>query len=186
MYHDRKLIPQTVWTKEQDATLVEMAAAGHSASEISRALGGQKTRSAVIGRATRRGIKLGQGLAWVRKRDAARVKVAPAPPRAKVAPKPAAAPVASPVAVPEPAPAPVHVHTREGKPLLSLGACDCRWPLGGPYERARRFCAEPAMGGGRPYCREHWLASLSRDAKDSAIAAEARAAHRRRTAGVRF
>lgn len=41
-----------------------------------------------------------------------------------------------------------------GKRLADLARGDCRFPLGNPARRARRFCGHPARPGG-PYCDAH-------------------------------
>lgn len=209
MYHDRKALypANTRWTAEDDAMLRELAARGMSAGHMVGYFSGRRTRNAIIGRIHRLKIALGRPAPTAADRErrlaqkreemararliredrarAARIAAGKAS-RANVAPKPAAAPVARPVALPEPAPAPVRVHAREGKPLMALKAGECRWGVTPHFARSHRFCAEPVMGEGRPYCREHWLLSLNRDVRDKAIIAEARAAHRRRTAGQVF
>ena len=199
MYHDRKaLYPANArWTAEDDAMLRELAARGMSAGHMVGYFGGRRTRNAIIGRMHRLKIALGRPAPTAADRErrlaqkreemarariiredalrAARIAAGKAA-RARVAPKPAEAPVAPPVAFPEPAPALVHVHARKGKPLLALRLGECRWGVTPHFARSHRFCAEPVMAEGRPYCREHWLAAMPEENRPRAIAFEARAA----------
>lgn len=186
MYHDRKALypANTRWTAEDDAMLRELAARGMSAGHMVGYFGGRRTRNAIIGRMHRLKIALGRPAPTAADRErrlaqkreemararviredrarAARIALGKAS-RARVAPKPAAAPVSPPVALPEHAPAFVHVHVREGKPLMALKPGECRWGVTPHFARSHRFCAEPVMGEGRPYCREHWRMSMASD-----------------------
>lgn len=45
------------------------------------------------------------------------------------------------------------------KTLLSLGPCDCRWPIGDPRQAGFGFCGAQQVAG-RPYCEEHWNMSF--------------------------
>lgn len=62
---------------------------------------------------------------------------------------------------PEPEPAEVlevskfpEVFENRGITIHDLNLSTCRWPLGGRYELAERFCGEPPLPG-RPYCLCH-------------------------------
>ncbi|MBS0240677.1 MAG: hypothetical protein JSS20_00780 [Proteobacteria bacterium] len=50
------------------------------------------------------------------------------------------------------------------KTLETLGANDCRWPVGDPRQANFHFCGE-AVAAGRPYCACHW--DLSRQGERS-------------------
>ncbi|MBX9590484.1 MAG: GcrA family cell cycle regulator [Hyphomonadaceae bacterium] len=41
------------------------------------------------------------------------------------------------------------------KTVASLGAKDCRWPIGDPREQDFHFCGAAQLPG-RPYCDRHW------------------------------
>jgi len=207
MYHDRKaLYPANArWTAEDDAMLRELAARGMSAGHMVGYFGGRRTRNAIIGRMHRLKIALGRPAptaadrerrlaqkheemahARIIREDALRAAILKRLDIAAeaLAPKPATAPVAPPVALPVFTQPPVHA--RKGKPLMALRSGECRWGITPHFARSHRFCAEPVMAAGRPYCREHWLVSLSPEIRDKAVSAEARAAHCKRTAGMRF
>jgi hypothetical protein len=44
--------------------------------------------------------------------------------------------------------------THPGIAFAQLKMTSCRWALGGPWERAERFCGEPVVPG-RSWCAEH-------------------------------
>jgi GcrA cell cycle regulator len=46
--------------------------------------------------------------------------------------------------------APVAAH-----PSIRADRCGCRWPLGEPRTAGFRFCNEPGVVPGKPYCAEH-------------------------------
>ena len=54
----------------------------------------------------------------------------------------------------KPSPAKEMTRPKPGVDLADLGPDQCRYPLGGPKERAREFCGEP-VADGKPYCLEH-------------------------------
>jgi hypothetical protein len=62
------MVGRTTWTEEQRAKVVEMWGAGHTATEISKEMG--KTRNAILGHISRRGINRNGALqSWWRKQD---------------------------------------------------------------------------------------------------------------------
>ena len=44
------------------------------------------------------------------------------------------------------------------KTVVTLDACDCRWPFGDPRHADFHFCGAQQVLG-KPYCQEHWAIS---------------------------
>lgn len=128
------------WTDEMDRILREMAGTpGISCSQIAGALtylGCEVSRNAVIGRATRLGIKTQQ--------NRAERKI-------KHDPKPR-------VRTPDAPPPMLRIDSSEPhrlKALIELEPHECRWPIGGwPDTTPVLFCAKPRCEAS-PYCPGH-------------------------------
>ena len=140
------------WTTALSDIIAKGCSANLAAAELSAQFNRRFTRSAVIGKAKRAGIKLSAGHGGRRgpKGGPSQRKVRP---RAASAPRPdmaarksAGAPKLATVPFqPRPDPRPGAV------PLLELAPDGCRWPSGeGPY----LFCNEPQLAG-EVYCAEH-------------------------------
>lgn len=152
----------STWSAEDNHTLRYMAARGFSGSQIAATL--RRTRSAVLGRASRMGVQLfsdlaGRGLEFVpaekepkRRQRAHRprpVSVAkrPEPALARYVPEPA--PVAIvPVAAPEP------VLAGEPVTLDQLTRRSCRYIAGDPLNGGAMFCGADRQAGSA-YCAAH-------------------------------
>jgi len=209
MYHDRTLNkPISGWSAAEDAFVRKLAAEGLSAGEISKEMRGAKTRCAVIGYCRRAGIKFARSpngsatrsTGWLERRAQARREAqvereerahaaAQARANAMLLEREALQRLAADDAAARSAAAREKLRgdtSREGRPITDLGAKDCRYAVTGFYARPHRFCAEPVMGEGRAYCREHWLRTLSPEIRDKAVSAEARNAHSKRLSGQRF
>ena len=124
------------WTDERVDTLKTLWSEGLSASQIANKLGGV-TRNAVIGKVHRLGLS---------------GRAAPAKPKL-VEPKP------EPQVITRPAPTPSVAMDPatwgESRPTVTtLGANDCKWPIGDPATAEFRFCGQGAQGG-KPYCAYH-------------------------------
>ena len=121
------------WTEERVEVLKTLWNEGLSASQIAGRLGGV-TRNAVIGKVHRLGLS---------------GRAAPAKPKA-VQPDP------------EPAPAPRRPSVEmdpstwgEARATVTtIGANDCKWPIGDPASADFHFCGQGAAGG-KPYCAYH-------------------------------
>lgn len=131
---------KSAWSETDDEILTLMWTNGSSASQIAKALPGDRTRNAVIGRANRLGL---------RKTSPERNRN----PKVKIERK----------APPRRAPRPQRNWTQKSssippesarKALLALNTHDCRWPMGDPQEPGFGFCGarqEPGL----PYCPHH-------------------------------
>ena len=131
-----------MWTEQTVETLKKFALEGRSAAWIATALGAP-SRSAVIGKANRIGIKLAGA------------------PRPQADPRPASragdgrAARGSTLAGPggrAPVPAEVGAMRRIG--LVDLGEDECRWPLGDPEQDDFAYCGL-GVARGRAYCAGH-------------------------------
>jgi GcrA cell cycle regulator len=140
----------SLWTPDQDQTLIDLKATGLTASQIVAQMKNSLTRNAVIGRLHRLGIK-GGGRPWTDERRE-KFKV-PKPDRA--------APISlarvaittlveleTPVAVIEPEPEP------KPHPVMAITNHSCRWPIGDPREPDFRFCTKTRHGS-HVYCADH-------------------------------
>jgi GcrA cell cycle regulator len=151
-----------LWTAEAVEDLKKLALEGKSASHISAALG-VGSRNAVIGKASRIGIKLCGGMgAPVRGKElhrAPRPKWAPARPRVD-APSSRAA-----VALHSVAPPGADRSTGKIFAVAEIGEMrrlrledirdsTCRWPLGDPRSGDFAYCGLPPVGG-QSYCAGH-------------------------------
>jgi GcrA cell cycle regulator len=148
-----------LWTEEAVEVLKELALEGRSASVIAAALG-SASRSAVIGKANRIGIKLNGGRGgYHARRDAGgylesaiRVPVPP-PARARRAKLPSALSVArESTAAWSFAEAEVGEMRRVG--FEEIHELVCRWPLGDPMSGDFAYCGLTSANG-RSYCAGH-------------------------------
>jgi GcrA cell cycle regulator len=156
------------WTEGTVEQLRTLAGQNLSASEIAREIGGGVTRSAVIGKASRLGIKIDSG-----SRGLARPKTK-RPPVVAVQKKTALL-IRNAPATKQPMPPVLLAKTKE-KPaeaaplrltITELSDNSCRWPLGDPSDLATfRYCgadrtnqkratATTMQGGESPYCAAH-------------------------------
>ena len=151
-------VEQMLWTEEAVEVLKELALEGRSASVIAAALGGA-SRSAVIGKANRIGIKLngGRGGCSARRTRAVMRQVQ----LAAMAPQPAPAEQSS---------APPFRCAGGRKAAWSFAEAEvgemrrvgfeeihqfvCRWPLGDPMSGDFAYCGLKAANG-RSYCAGH-------------------------------
>lgn len=132
----------TDWSDERVERLKELWAAGGSASQVARVIGGGATRSAVIGKVHRLGLPLRQE-AW---RGQGNGSPRPRPP---TPPKPAAPA--------QPPPEPLEALVLDGGAhvtILTIGDKLCRWPIGDPMVPGFHFCGR-APQAGSPYCDGH-------------------------------
>ena len=120
------------WTEDRVETLKTLWNEGLSASQIAGRLGGV-TRNAVIGKVHRLGLS---------------GRAAPAKPKA-VQPKAEAPPVRERVVQMDPA-----TFAGSGPTVSSIGANECKWPIGDPATEDFHFCGQGAAGG-KPYCAYH-------------------------------
>lgn len=149
------------WNDETIAKLRELWAAGLSGSAIGLKM--NISKSAVVGKAHRLNlpmrrspIKRSVESSERKPRPPRRAKGATLPPLGSMAaPAPPAAPVAS--AAP-PAP-PAEPDEGASAPRAMLRYIDsrsaCCWPIGEPGSKAFRYCADPIVKMGRPYCAHH-------------------------------
>jgi GcrA cell cycle regulator len=154
--------PPSNWTDERNETLRRMAGQGYSGSQIATEL--HCTRSAIMGRAARMGVKLISNAGSVgrvfapggkepKRRErtlrARPVSVAkrPEPALARYVPEPA------PVAI---VPAPVAEPVLAGEPVTldQLTRQSCRYIAGDPLKDAAPFCGAPRRAGSA-YCAAH-------------------------------
>ena len=125
------------WTEERVEVLKTLWNEGLSASQIAGRLGGV-TRNAVIGKVHRLGLS---------------GRAAPAKPKA-VKPEPAPEPVRAPVR-PRPSVQMDPATWGEGRATVTtIGANECKWPIGDPASAEFHFCGQGAAGG-KPYCAYH-------------------------------
>jgi len=146
-----------LWTKEAIEVLRTLALQGHSARAIAEALGAP-SRSAVIGKANRIGVKLNGGGPG----GAARPRQASdAPSRSIRRPRRADAPGRALVSTfPREAGRPNWIFAEaEVGDMLGVGFEDiaetnCRWPVGDPLNEDFVYCGLPPARG-RSYCAGH-------------------------------
>ena len=123
------------WTDERVELLTKLWGEGKTAAEIAKELGGV-TRNAVIGKAHR--LKLSNRVSPIQQNKKplpVKVQSHTPPPERKV--KKVAA-----------------QDNRQGVPLTSLKANQCRWPIGDPQDECFGFCGARVIPG-LPYCSEH-------------------------------
>jgi GcrA cell cycle regulator len=139
-----------MWTEQAIETLRKLALEGKSAASIAAALGA-RSRSAVIGKACRIGIKLNGG-------GGGRTERRPmeTPRRRSIPRERALVPTVAREQKREHswvfAAAEVGEMRRVG--LLEIGAIQCRWPLGDPTEDDFAYCGLEAAKG-HAYCAGH-------------------------------
>lgn len=140
---------EIMWTDEKTARLRELAP-DYSAADISRRLGPGFTRNAVVGKASRLGIRIRGG------------SFRPGP-KARVFGKAATRSFAKPKkAAPLSWQLPVDPGIREDAPrgikevFLALNGHDCHWPHGDPTSDDFTFCLAPRRDDAQlPYCEFH-------------------------------
>ncbi len=134
-----------LWTDEAVERLKRLALEGFSAAGIAAALGAS-SRNAVIGKASRIGIKLNGG---------GRAS-SPLPPRAAAngARGPAPAPLPSQVRTPAWIFANAEVGEMRRVRFQDIRHLACRWPIGDPGHGDFAYCGLAAAAG-RPYCAGH-------------------------------
>jgi GcrA cell cycle regulator len=145
-----------MWTEQAIETLRKLALEGRSASSIAAALGA-RSRSAVIGKACRIGIKLNGGGTRAT-REGGRTERPPGEtPRRRSIPRdralvPAVAREQKREHSSVFAAAEVGEMRRVG--LLEIGVIQCRWPLGDPTEDDFAYCGLE-VAKGHAYCAGH-------------------------------
>lgn len=161
------------WTKEREELAARLWSEGSSGSEIADQLGEGLTRSAVIGKMSRMGIKSGATMsmdAKAEKRAAAIRARREAAEATRKAGEEALALELARMAPPSP-PEPIHAllepivaplaATGQGRrvTVLDLTARTCRWPMGDPWSDDFTFCgaagADMNCAPPRPYCDCH-------------------------------
>lgn len=152
------------WTDERVELLKKLWAEGLSASQIAGRIG-SVTRNAVIGKVHRLGLS-GRATTTRLKTHRPRPRAAHAPSpqsNARRFVKPRIATVGNPAfrelyrldAEPfVPAEAELDIPMAERKTILTLGECNCRWPIGDPQEQDFHFCGKNKIVG-LPYCEFH-------------------------------
>lgn len=130
------------WTDDRIALLKKLWAEGRTAAEIAKAIGGEITRNAVIGKAHR--LKLASRSSPITETErAAPAKVKkPANTQKVPAPRVRAMPAA-----------PVHINVK-GIKMVDLKERMCRFPLGDPKDPDFKFCGCTSAPG-LPYCADH-------------------------------
>ncbi len=140
------------WTDERIFTLKGHFEAGLTASQIEAEFKGIFSRSAVIGKLHRLGLKRREVAGFV-PRKTAPVKSRPQPPSPERHLKNIAAAAkfdASEVIVAEDAEIPQQQRTT----LMDLNDAMCHWPVGDPSSPDFFFCGGKALSG-LPYCGQH-------------------------------
>jgi GcrA cell cycle regulator len=146
-----------LWTEETIEVLKRLALEGRSARAIAEALGAP-SRSAVIGKANRVGIKLNGGSGAVsagtpvraaRPRTATTPRTNPESSKRELAPAQLRAPRKPRWIFAE---AQVGEMRRVG--FEEIRELDCRWPLGDPLNEGFAYCGLPPAPG-RSYCAGH-------------------------------
>ncbi len=144
----------TRWTEERDEQLRELRERGFSAAQIAVKLGGV-TRSAVIGRADRMGLRSTKRAAQPRPKVIRQLRVRKTP-----FVMPAVRPPMPAVRPPMPAPA-INQHSDAPVVLFDLEPHHCRWPVNdAPY----MFCGDTKRDGSS-YCQRHFGVAHNRVAK---------------------
>lgn len=158
-----------MWTKEQDAQIIDLWNGGHSAAVIAAKLDG-KSRSAVLGRLHR--------LRGATKRREPITLSRPREKKATPTRKPTNPVAKRPVRELQPAAAPiVVVRANEVRPdgqhtdLMCLSSAGCKWPM--TVNLPFAFCNR-LRHGGSSYCDEHTLKSFSPRTDGSKIAVDDR------------
>ncbi len=136
------------WTDDRVELLSKLWGEGKTAAEIAKELGGV-TRNAVIGKAHR--LKLSNRVSPIQQNKKSASTPAKAKPKAA---NTSVAPVAAPITRKAKKASMAVPTDRDIKPLLEIGAYDCRWPYGDPNEDDFGFCGDKCMTG-LPYCGEH-------------------------------
>lgn len=134
--------PESAWTVETTARLLEFASDGMSATEISALTG--ISRNSIVGKAGRMGVKL--KTTFVPRQHARRPSIArPSEPAELVlsADERAADNAARDLAIP----------AEQRRTLVELTGHTCRWPVGDPGTPEFFFCGAEPDGG--PYCPRH-------------------------------
>lgn len=175
------------WTDDRVEILKKLWGEGRTAAEIASELGGV-TRNAVIGKAHRlklsgRASPIQQGAKKKAAANSNAVKAKVAAPRAvKKTDAQNAAPSSDAVSVKKAVEksmiAPVSVEEiseadkkRKRIPLVDLGACQCRWPLGDPRDSKFGFCGAKTDAG-EVYCAEHTAVAYQVVSRGRKISAE--------------
>lgn len=160
---------QSPWTREHELRLEELVLQGYSASQIAWDLKGGFTRNAVVGKASRMGLRLGGGKGGYGSGKVAAPR-APRPDRGSSAPKrPRVKPhivhnaplaeVVRPVAA-QPLPVTVAPLHGAGVPFLDRDRSQCAWPLWEDgREPDKRCCGQP-VAGESSYCSAHQQVSV--------------------------
>lgn len=138
------------WTDDRVEKAAELWVAGHSASEVAKAIGGT-TRNAVIGKMNRLGLGRSAPsrplLSTVRKAIKERVVRIPKPKRESKAmlAKRAEEKRISEMPPPE----------CRGAHITSLSRNQCRWPVNGPPKGGEHLFCGGQVHPGKPYCEFH-------------------------------
>jgi GcrA cell cycle regulator len=155
------------WPEEALTMLRKMATDRLSYRQASVALserfGHRITRNAVIGKASRLGVRFNSASPLNTSRDAPKKRPAKKPPPSRIvdkAPMVALVPVA-PVLAPIVEPAAVAIPRSRRVTIDGLTDKTCRWPIGDPGTKEFRFCGAggASLVAGRPYCDAHMLAA---------------------------
>lgn len=131
-----------MWFEAQLEILRRGAADGFSSAAIARMIGCGCTRSAVLGKASRLGLKLSGGLGGGGRRGPRKPKAGPTLSTPETPPTLEATGTSL---VPVLAPPP---------PAVPLSSRPCQWPVGDPQDKDFHFCGEMSQDG-RPYCPGH-------------------------------
>jgi GcrA cell cycle regulator len=149
----------SAWTNARVDRLTVLVADGRSSSEIAAELGGGLTRNAIIGKATRLGLRL-KGVGGKNKGRKPRAHGTAVPNAIRAIAERKKRPKAA-------APAKVHYldatqeltdlpadQSASAVTLLELEPHHCRWPLGDPLTPQFRFCGAKKFGE-QVYCGRH-------------------------------
>jgi GcrA cell cycle regulator len=143
------------WTPEMITTLTELWSTQFTCAGIAWKMGGGLSKSAVIGKAFRLGLPPRKPI--VRSRP-------PGPKKRKTQRRATVQPVALPEFIVLEARAEPWRPLSDSTPipLMDLTDAVCRWPVGGDHRtRGTGFCGCPVVEG-RPYCPEHYAASIGK------------------------
>ena len=128
----------SAWTDDRVGRLKTLWLEGQSAEMIARELAHGVTRNAVLGKVHRLGLSAGRAAG--KTKPLAKVRIAPS--------QCVRLPSSGPEVIAH-APSPeIGVAT-----LLSVGRCDCRWPLGDPLASDFSLCGRRVSRGA--YCQTH-------------------------------
>lgn len=141
----RQIVPPTDWSVEEDNTLILLIGKGKSALQISSVIG--RTRSAICGRAKRKGLKFKGGHAGGGKRAVAE------PAKAKRGDNLRAMAIVHKRAVLKAVPIDVEP-SGELVALVDLRPGQCKFPIGDPLQPGFGFCGA-AQAIGFVYCGHH-------------------------------